>query len=685
MPSRGLLQRLALPNNSEILALRQIPCKVSSRGVVRSSLRAIPSANISTCWTNHRWHPPNKSVTSWNVSALRTRWSWSCWRRRRLATPAPPSQRNGNRQVSHGLIQKDFDSWRARRWSGKVQAVVQLSRLERDKNMPIDRYGSGNPYRENREDYSRASSLTSSQQQDIATYHHLGYNADDIAVHLRVDPRAVQDHLRQQGVAMDQPEASSSRGQTRRDETPFFDPGSPYVDPGAPSPYRQSEPPTPGFNADAWSEYGDPGAPTRYQSSEPPTPRDTHPQTPLFLSSLQSPTPGPSTPRPSSSRQPSLPPAPGGYSSSTPRPATARRASTRPSQPPPSSSSSLRMPPPPIFHPQPRFDPYPPGSSRFGGGSLSGAIPTPDLNAMTQQMAAPPGSLQEGFTTENLPTGWAANVAENELRSPGGSSYPIETRNRSRLKPERKRATQEAFSRLLHEITRTPGLSRGQVSQEALGKNRYFLSGINKRLSSDLQGDKMSREEYTRLAQANRTPEWRSEIGKKGGLASQANRTPEQRREISRKGGLASQANRTPEQRKEFSRLAQANVTPEHRKKGGLASQAKRSPEERKEFSRQGNTMKTNLLRRDWPAKVGRTSQAGPSQPGSTAGSSRTGRAAAVSYPAENAPNISEIVLQRYHQQHMSIADIARQLEVRETFVSNIIWDTVDEEQPPSD
>ena len=472
--------------------------------------------------------------------------------------------------------------------------------------MPIERYGSGNPGWGNEEDDPRASSLSSQQEQQVwQIFNHGVRDPNAIASYLgsQVNPQAVSEYLRQQRVGPQQESSSSSSGptssydpwagfsasigrptrdasqaptpgpsSTSRYPTPVFDPHSPYADPGAPPRYPSSEPQTPGFPADDWSAYGDPGAP-RYQSSEPATPRSSRaPQTPLFLPSLQSPTPGPSTPRPSSSRQPSLPPAPGGYSSSTPTP-RGGRSSTRPSQPPHSSSS---MPPPPIFQPQPRFDPYPPGSSRFGGGSLSGAIPTPDLNAMRQQMAAPPGSPQEGFTTEGLPPGWAANPQDNLLRSPGRTEYQI---SQQRKKPSR--TEQQAFSRLLNDISSTPGLSNARASK-AFGKNTKFLSGKSRSLPPNLQQAKKSLAESGRL--------------------------------------------------------------------GGLASQVKRTPEQRKEWGARGATAR-----------------------------------AAIRYPAENAPNISERVLRRYHQQNMSIAAIARQLRVRETFVSNIIWDTVDEEQPPSD
>jgi hypothetical protein len=112
--------------------------------------------------------------------------------------------------------------------------------------MPIERSGSsGNLDWGSQEDYSRSSLLTISQQEHIRALYNIDYTSDQIAQSLgvQVDPRAVDDFLREQGLAMDQPEASSSRRQTRRDETPFFNPGSRYVDPGAPSPYPQSEPP----------------------------------------------------------------------------------------------------------------------------------------------------------------------------------------------------------------------------------------------------------------------------------------------------------------------------------------------------------------------------------------------------------------------------------------------------------
>jgi len=405
--------------------------------------------------------------------------------------------------------------------------------------MPIDRYGSGNPYGENREDYSRASSLTSSQQQDIATYHHLGYNADEIAAHLRVDPRAVQDHLRQQGVAMDQPEASSSRGQTRRDETPFFDPGSPYVDPGAPSPYRQSEPPTPRFNADAWSAYGDPGAP-RFQSSEPPTPRDTRPpRTPLFLDS-----PEPSTPRPSSLRQPSLPPTLGdSYSSTLTR--RGGRSSTLPSQPPSSSSGRSRMPPPPlpsISQPQPRYQPYPPGSSQFGGSSLSGAIRTPDLNAMARPTARLSDSLPPGFTTEGLPPGWSANRDEKLLRSPDGEEHEYAP---GKARP-RTEATNAALSQLMSAAAER-SITDSRLNA-ALGTTRGFFTKVNNGLPEHLQRNKMSREEISRrggtiggtLTQAKLTTQQRSARGRELGLLSARKWDPELRRNWGSIGGMMS-------------------------------------------------------------------------------------------------------------------------------------------------
>ena len=76
----------------------------------------------------------------------------------------------------------------------------------------------------------------------------------------------------------------------------------------------------------------------------------------------------------------------------------------------------------------------------------------------------------------------------------------------------------------------------------------------------------MGNSESTTKANANRTPEQRSEIARK----RYENMTPEQRSESARKQSEASrkrQANRTPEQRSESTTKANANRTPEQRSK----------------------------------------------------------------------------------------------------------------------
>jgi len=159
------------------------------------------------------------------------------------------------------------------------------------------------------------------------------------------------------------------------------------------------------------------------------------------------------------------------------------------------------MPLPPISQPQPRSNLYQQGSSQFGDSysSLSGAIPTPDLNAMARSA----DTLPPGFSKEDLPQGWAANIANNALRSPGGTKYQI---NQKGTKPSR--TEQQAYSRLLNDISRAPGLNNAQASK-ALGKDTKFLNGKNRRLPPDLQQAKKSREEISRL----------------GGLTAQAKRT----------------------------------------------------------------------------------------------------------------------------------------------------------------
>jgi hypothetical protein len=179
-----------------------------------------------------------------------------------------------------------------------------------DKSGGSDRYGSGSTGWGNREDYSRASLLPSSQHQQVVSDHLEGWPSDQIASYRGLDPRAVQDFLREQGFAVDQPEAGSSRGQT----SSFEEHWEPYIDPDA----------------------------SHYEFPEPPTPQR------------------------SSSRQPSQPPASSQYYSSSPHPGTAeaRRSSTLPAPPPSSyARSSSRMPTPSAA--QQQSYPYPPVSSRF--------------------------------------------------------------------------------------------------------------------------------------------------------------------------------------------------------------------------------------------------------------------------------------------------------------------------------